>query len=245
MPGFEIVDVPSDWKPLFCALVECGIRNDGPLLETIARLTRPPESLHMPTPDQVEDANSVLKTLLPIDRDMAGRMLRLDDGQPDPAAKWSDLSRAERKRAERLWSWALDTGLETAPQGRPHNVDAALVLYCARIVVEACGRSNFQFSRPAAGGAPRGPMWRALIAALPLAQSFLARLDAPAHRPPAIGKRAETIADIVKTSRSKHFEACCRELGIGPTANDVAAHPATFRLALARARARRKPARRK
>jgi hypothetical protein len=177
---------------------------------------------------------------------MAARMLRLDERKADPNTTWNALSHAERKRAKRLWAWALDTGLDTTPQGRPHEIDAALVIYCSRVVTEGCGQSHFKFSRPANGGAPGGPMWRALMAALPLAELFLARADgAPARGSQDTNTRTEAVADILKTARSKEFHAFCQESGIGADANDVAEHPATFRLAVAGARALRNRTRRK
>jgi hypothetical protein len=245
MPEFEIVDVTPDLKPLFSALTECGIRyhrsrNPRALDRIMARLIEPPETLQIPTPAHTELVNSFLKTAVPFDGDIAARMLRLDDGPPYSDATWDGLSRAERKRARRLWTWAMDAGLDTTPQGRPHKVDVALVLYCARVVTEGCGQSHFKFSRPADGGAPDGPMWRALMAALPLAELFLARADGAPPRPPReIRKRAEAVADIITTARSKEFNARCRELRLGPSANDIAEHPAIFRLALTLARALR------
>jgi hypothetical protein len=112
-------------------------------------------------------------------------------------------------------------------------------------VAEGCGQSRFTISRPSGGGAPLGPRWRALMSALPLAQSFLASAEAPVREVRTISNRAETIADILKTARSRRFDECCRELGIGTSANDVADHPGSFRLALTRARALRRRTRRK
>lgn len=249
MRHFEIVDVPSDVKPLFHALSECGtryhhIRNHRVLVQTIARLIEPPASLQIPTSRRTEPANSLLKSVVPFDADAAARMLRLDNGKPDSDAKWSVLSPAERKRAKRLWTWALDAGLDTAPQGRPHKIDAALVLYCARAVAEGCGQSRFAFSR-SLDGAPRGPMWRALTAALPLAQSFLASVESQTHERRETSNHAASVAEILKTARSEQFQACCRELGLGTSAADVAEHPGTFRFAVARGRALRSQARRR
>src|SRR5262249_5772423 len=117
------------------------------------------------------------------------------------------------------------------------KVDSALVLYCARVLCEACEQPQFKFSRRMNGGPPRGPMWCALMAALPLAELFLTRLDGVfAYAPRDIGKHAETIADILTTARSKQFAECCRQLNLGPGSSDLAEHPATFRYAVALAR---------
>jgi hypothetical protein len=243
-PEFEIVDIPPDQQPLFRALAECGVANRL-ILQTVVRLIEPSEALHIPASDRTELANSVIKTIVHFDGDMAAHMLRTEEGRPDPKATWKALTRAERKRARRIWDWALDPSLDTAPQGRPPKIDSTLVLYCARVLCEACGRSRFKFSRSWGDGIPGGPMWRALMAALPLAECFLARIDgAIALAPREIGSHVETIVEIVKVARSKQFEKCCRQLGLGTGANDVAEHPATFRRALMLVRAPRPRTRR-
>jgi hypothetical protein len=239
-PDFEIVDIPPEQKPLIDALRKCGLRTFL-ILETATRLTEPPASLHLPAPSRIERANTLINDMVEFDGDMAAQMLRREEGQPDPGASWKALSRAERKRARNLWAWTLDTGFETAPQGRPHMIDGALVLYCSRVIAAACGQSRFKFSRPPGGGSPYGPGWRALMAALPLAERFLTRIDG--NRLPELrdlGDRAETIADIVKTARSKGFDEQCRRLQLGPTFGDVAQHPAAFRHALMLARSPRR-----
>jgi hypothetical protein len=60
----------------------------------------------------------------------------------------------------------------TARKGRPADVDFALAAYLISILCEVTGRKF-----PLTHG--HGPMWRALIAALPLAQLFLARRFGP------------------------------------------------------------------
>ena len=142
-------------------------------------------------------------------------MIRLHERHPDPNATWKDLTPAERKRAKRLKDWVLDASLDISPQGRPADVDGALVLYCARLIGEAC-RRPFRFSRPGDGDAPGGPMWRALIAALEIAQSHLMRVEDPTAQASTQGSsHAEAIAAIVKTTRTKRFAEKCRWLGIG------------------------------
>jgi hypothetical protein len=245
MRDVEIVGVsPDELGPLFRALTECGrrycrIRNPRVLAQAIGRLTEPPKSLQMPTPGRTELANSLLTAVVPCDGDTAAYMLRLDEEMLDSDAKWSALSRAERKRAKRLWCWALDTSLDISPQGRPHKIDPALVLYCARVIAEGCGKPHLTISRSYEGSPPRGPMWRALIAALPLAQTFLASGCMQVHGAQEARVHAETIADILKTARSERFKARCQDLGLSTSANDVADRPGSFRYALARARALR------
>src|SRR6266496_1571037 len=111
---FEIV-VPSDLQPLFRALANCGIGNRL-IPETIERLIEPPEALHIPASDRTNLANSVIETIVNFDGDMATRMLRTGEGRPNPKATWKALTRAERKRARRLWDWALDASLDTVRQ---------------------------------------------------------------------------------------------------------------------------------
>jgi hypothetical protein len=179
-------------------------------------------------------------------RYMAARLLSVEENRPDPDATWKSLSRAGRKRARRLCDWlARDHGLSATPQGRRPLIDAALVLYCIRVLCEASGRPRFKFSRPPAEGLFGGPMWRALNEALPLAQQFLAvRFGTPAIPRNKIDHHAEAIAGIAKLTRSRRFEKWCRRLGLGPRADDVATNAATFRLAIAYARKSGSPSRR-
>jgi hypothetical protein len=177
--------------------------------------------------------NSVLDATDPFDGDMAARMLRLEEtGQPHPEATWKSLTRAERKRARSLWEWARDTSLEPGRRGRPQEMDSALVLYCSRVLAEECEKPKFKFSRPVDGGNPRGPMWRVLTAALPLAESYLALMNGEDFTPRNIEHHAETIAEIVTVSRTEEFEAQCLALGLQLTPSDIAQHPGTYRYAM-------------
>src|SRR5262249_28646997 len=154
-------------------------------------------SLHISTSDDPFE--------LAFDRDDAARMLYLEERKPDPAVRWTMLSPAERKRAKRLWDWAVGPdGPNVVPQGRPPVVDTALVIYCTRVICEASGRPKFRTSRPPDGGAPGGPMWRALTEALPLAMSHFRRLRGePAITSSDILRHAETILETVKVIGSK------------------------------------------
>jgi hypothetical protein len=244
---FEIADIPTDQQPLFDALFELGIPNRR-LIQTVERLIEPPESLQVPSSEHTEAMNSVLEVIDPFNGDMAARMLRLEEtGQAEPGATWKALTAAERKRAKRLWTWARDTGFDTAPQGRSPKVDSALVVYLARALAEVCDKPDFTFSRPMNGGPPRGPMWRALMAALPLAERYLAWLDGQfAREPRKFSQHAETIAEILSAScrRSKRFAEFCSQHLLGPCPNDVAEHPAMFRAAVLHARRSRQRKRR-
>jgi hypothetical protein len=240
MDDFEIVEVEPELEPLFRALLECDIQSHRVLANTLQRLSAPPKSLYLPQPDRIALMNQVIESI-GFDQDMAARTLRLHEGSPNPEAAWKGLTRVERKRAKRLWEWVLDARFEAAPQGRPADIDGALIVYCARIIAEACQTAMFKFSRPPGGGTPHGPMWQALMAALPLAKSSLIRADgAPAPSPLEISDHAEAVASVVTTMRSPEFQACCRELGIGTTADNVAEQPGSFRYALTLARAQRR-----
>ena len=76
--------------------------------------------------------------------------------------------------AERLSrpSLMLRAAWRTGRKGRPADIDFALAAYLIALLCEATGR-RFPLSHG------RGPMWRALIEALALAQVFLARRYGP------------------------------------------------------------------
>jgi hypothetical protein len=240
-----------DLKPLHRALEKCGIGADK--IPRVAQcLVRPTNSLGFSTSDVQAVDEIQIGTGLEADfltlkkrdnnRDMDARMLRLNEGRPDPNANWKALSRAERKRAVRLSDWTIKPhGLSVTPQGRPSVIDPAVVLYCSRILCEATGRVGFRFSRTSE--TPSGPMWRALIEALPLAQSFLAnRFGHPAMARNTTKKldrgkiHVEAIAEIVRVARSEPFMDLCRLIGLGPMSEDVARSPAMFRITIAYAR---------
>jgi hypothetical protein len=243
MRDFEIVEVPPELEPLFRALLKCKLLSHRVLAQTMDRLGEPPTSLYLAPLSKAKLANEILKEIVVFDSnsdgDVAARMLQSE--QQDPALKWKTLSSAEKKRARRRWDGLLDVRFEATPKGRPAEIDSALVVYCASIIAEACATPLFRFSRPAYGGKPDGPMFRALMAALPLAQSFLIRaVGTAAPYPSEINDHPEAVAEIVNVARSPEFRACCRELGIGTTARDVAEHPKIIRLALANARRKRR-----
>jgi hypothetical protein len=231
---WEVI-IPPEQEPLYNALAGLGLPKLQ-ILKALSRLTEPPESLSLPDPERTETANDLLNTLVEFDGDAAARMLRVSEGQHDSKATWRGLTSAERKRAKRLWSRGLDAGLDTVAQGRPSKVDGALVLYCMRVLAEVCGHSRFKFSRPTDGGAPRGPMWRALMIALPLAASYLASVEGLLRSPSEIVWDSETVADLVTVARSKRFANLIEEWNLGLRSGDVARQPSTFRLALSLAR---------
>jgi hypothetical protein len=207
------------------ALEASGVSADR-IPQTIEWLTHPPLSFQL----SLDNAKNVAA----FDPDGAAQMLRLLEGTPDLKATWATLTTAERKRARRGW--------EMAPRGRPPVIDPALVIYCARVICEASGRRQFKFSRPATGGTAGGPMWRALMDALPRSLSYLSsQFGEPVTGSFVIAGHSETIVDIVKISRSKRFKDVSLKFGLGPTADDVAnpltgGGPSIFRHALSLAR---------
>jgi hypothetical protein len=240
---WEVVIAPEQ-EALYRALSGLPLSNRL-ILQAASRLTEPPKSLSLPAPERTQIANEVIHELVGFDGDMAARTLRLSEGQPDPEATWGALTLAERKRAKRRWNWACDAALDVAPQGRPSRVDSALVLYCMRVLAETCGHSRFKFSRPTDGGTPTGPGWRALMAALPLAASHLARVDSLSESSLQIAWAAETVADIVTVARSKSFAKLSKQLNLGPRSDDVADRPGTFRYAVSITRRPRHQAKRR
>jgi len=234
--------MPPEFSALHRALAECGIETEK-IPSASERLTNLPKSFLISSWD-LPGTESAIRSVVGFDPDMAARMLRLHEGKSDPEATWKNLTRSERKRAKRLWISSLAPDeLDVTPQGRPSQIDSAIILYCARVLCEASGKARFEFRRPMGGGAPGGPMWRALIAALP----------------PEFNEHAETIAEIVAVTRSEKkpdrrvsrirlsdkFAEWCREFGLKQASSDVAEHPAMFRRAISLARRSRPPKRRR
>jgi hypothetical protein len=247
-----------DLDPLFRALADCRIPAEQ-IPHVAETLSRPLPSFGLSAKDDPPifqgkefvigtgtEAGPLVLRPREFDHDMAARLLRFDEWHPDSDANWKSLTRAERKRAERLWDRIGKAhGLSVTPKGRPPVIDPALVLYCIRVLCEASERSSFRFSR--VNGAYTGPMWRALIEALQLAQPYLAyRFGTPAlgrvstkrhdHR---VSSHLDAIAEIVRVIRSKQFHDLCVRFGLGPSADDVANNPSMFRVVIAYARSRK------
>jgi hypothetical protein len=210
--------MPSEFAALHRALAECGIDTEK-IPSAVERLTNPPKSFLISSWDP-PGTESAIRSVVGFDPDMAARTLRLNEGKPDPEARWANLTRSERKRAERLWNSMVGPDeLDVIPRGRPSKIDSALVLYCARVLSEASGKA-FKFRRPMGGGTPGGPMWRALVEALP----------------PEFKKHTESIADVLTAARKPKFVGWSRKFALGPTSTDVGEKPAMFRVAILLAR---------
>src|SRR5262249_19732279 len=68
---------------------------------------------------------------------------------------WKDLTRNERNRVRRQWDWAVNKpdSIHISSQGRPAVIDAAFVVWCARVLTEARGK-RITFGRHWEGGRP-------------------------------------------------------------------------------------------
>jgi len=238
-------------------LAQCGI-DPQKISQIVERLSNPPLSFHISSWDcDPPETASLILDVVGFDRDQAARTLRFNEGKPDPEITWAKLSRSERKRADRLWKWALGPDeLGVAPQGVPPKIDSALVLWCSRVLADGIGQPHLTFSRPVwldakdreRSGPPTGPEWQALLAALKVAQVSIDRMVlgyAGAAAQFDDPHRAEAIAQIVKLDRktedrsAEMFAKTCHSFGLGSTADDVANHPHEFRYVIMMARAER------
>jgi hypothetical protein len=159
-----------------------------------------------------------------------------------------------RDRIEHYNAKRRPTSIGPSRSGRPTVIDPALLLFCMRVLSEAKGAITFElghkFERETSKHIPSGAMWQALLTVFPLAQSFVAIRSGVEPIAPVIihkhadgitieqninliHKHADAIEQNIKLARSKTFEDWCRELQLGPTAEDVAAGADTFRLAFA------------
>jgi len=233
-------DPREDLRPLCRALADCGIAADK-IHHTARLLAEPPLSLALSASDD-PDVGALVQEVRGWDPDMAARMSLVDEKQPDPTARSKTRSRAGRKRDKRLWDWTgKGDELGTTPQGRRPLLDAALVIYCTRVLSEACEERKFQFSR-LPDGTPGGPMWRALMLALAQAQEFLKKCAFPGGYKHRIQPQA--VEEIVRLTRSSDFRRWCDRLGLGGRAVDVDHNCATFRHVVTLSRSSRSQKRR-
>jgi hypothetical protein len=215
--------VPPGIEALCRALEACGVKTEL-IPQTVERLTNPPASLWLSASDAATRSDIDAHVLF--DGDLGASMLRLNEGTPDQQGTWTNLTRSERKRAERLWNWALGPdALSVTPKGRPPKIDSALVLWCLRVLVEASEETRFKFSRTYRddrSGLPTGPGWRAFLLALDVARASLDRLV-----PTAAGyfgaalqlddpRHAETIAQIAQTAAQRYLLRRAVTLDWGP-----------------------------
>jgi hypothetical protein len=246
-PWDELATKP-DLNSLYEVISKLSIAHEQ-ISAVVQRLIRPPLSLGQNlAPDPEAFLNStveisaqsglVLKRRI-FDPHAAVALLRLENRYLAPEVTWKMLSRAERKSAKLLWDFSGKShGLNVTQRGHPTAIDPALVLYCVRVLCEASGKAKFQFKRPMNGGPPGGPMWRALLAALPMAQLFLAqRFGTPVID---FTRHAESLAEIVHLTCTPHFKERPEELAFGDEPDDVAINPFRCRAAVSYARQARR-----
>jgi len=140
----------------------------------------------------------------------------LDEGKKRSETSWRSLSPEERRRAKKLGKF-VDSDA-THRKGRPITVDVPLILYVA-FTLEAMTCSTFGISRPDNSHAvrlPGGPMFRALMAALAL------HVDQP--------PKLESVADILKLTKTDRFQGLSERLGLARHAEAVAMRPNEFLL---------------
>jgi hypothetical protein len=230
-------------------LAECGLSDDGRREEVISRLTDLPPSLR----GSIEQRCGLSPTTMPRavrkylrpDGDTLAQMLRLNSGAIDPKAKWSDLSRAEKAAANRMWDWFANLpDLSPLPQGKSANIDPAIVLYTAFTLREALGRERFGYSTSPLDNRRSGPFLRAVAAALK-AQLADERRQRQALGPigvqETLGAPAqETLRGILRAANSEAFQIAALRFGLEPRPGAVADYPAQFRLLLAEVERQRK-----
>ena len=229
-------DEPSREAQAVYAAVDALLNGTGKVSEIAARLLNPPEALRLPlhVPEHGDLVSRIICELIPYDPDLAASMLRLQEHRGETEATDPEAERQRRARARRLWDFAMAPDGKVSQWGRSSEIDSALILYFSRILSEATGRA-FRFSRPAAGGKPTGPMWRALTAAM--------RANQAAKSPnggPLAGTYEEALTKIIQSARSRQFAEICADWTLGPKARDVVEAPFAFRLALSMARSSRR-----
>jgi hypothetical protein len=184
------------------------------------RLTNIPPFLLLPD----EEANELL------DLDTRAVLLRASQGRWGEVekAQWKRLDRTERRSAQKLGDF-LDSE-RTFPRQRPAEINTRLALYLIFAIEELLGK-EFPFSRPTDGGTPKGPAFRAVLAAMALVQARVKPYAGKSHRPNKAG-----LASIVEITRTKEFDHLLRQQGFHRTSNDVLRHSRSIALTVALAR---------
>ena len=234
----EVIALTPDEIALDDALTQCGIDDDR-RCGIADRLVNLPYTLL----DQMYYRRGLLVDpsecfRYRLDNDTLAQILALNETPNEAPAAWPDLERGEKARAKCLGEYFVSHKNTSAfPQGRPHAVDPAVVLYCAHTLMEATGKPSFPISRPndekAGPRKPGGPMFRALMAALEIhamRERGISTLLGPIGRedcPPA--PQAETVVTILRSMNSKKFTEWAATFGLALTGDSVACFPAAFR----------------
>jgi hypothetical protein len=246
--AIEVVEMTPEEEALDAALADCGLTDPEQRDQVLCQLVEPPRSLYekMEGRRGWSGGTGSHKKIKP-DGDTLANMLRLDQGKFDTRATWKSLSRADRMAANRLWDWFGDlSDTSSFPQGRPVNLDYAIVLYSAFVLREAVSRRKLGYST-SSDGKRGGPFLRALMAALnaQLAdercqQEALDRVGplGTADTPPA--PNPEAVRKLLMVANSREFIGWAGQFRLALTAAAVADHPAEFRYLAALAARRRK-----
>lgn len=156
-------------------------------------------------------------------------------------ATWSELTPAERKRANRKWRWAVDddpTTFSSQRKGAPLRFDSALALYIMFVLREALDIRKFTFTS-GEGGERSGKHLTALLAAFRLPRSPEASLPPIMSGEFVVGDiptPQSIVATVIMPAESALFRKTAQEWGLALTADAVAAAPATYRALLAACR---------
>jgi hypothetical protein len=207
---------------LCSALIECkrqyGVSPD----ELRKRLTSIPSFLLLPD----VEANELL------DLDARASLFQASQrkrGQVEKA-RWERLDRKERRSAQKLADF-LDSE-RMFPRQRPAEINTRLALYLIFVFEELLGE-RFPFSRSTGGGTPKGPAFRAVLAAMALAQARAPPYAHKSHKPNKAG-----LASIVEITRTKEFDQLLGQQGFRRTSNDVLGNSRSIALTVALARKR-------
>jgi hypothetical protein len=179
-----------------------------------------------------------LEELLGNSRGAKARLLK----PANPDATWANLSRAERKRAERLWHWTIEShGADFSVErlGQPLRFDTALALYLMFVLVETLDLRKFPYSR-------HGPAINALLIALAFPRPIGAmqihemKKGREGGAPPividAVPTAQSLVMSVIRPANSTRFRDLAQSWGLSLNATAVAESPAVYRELLAASR---------
>jgi len=204
------------------ALDECHVQYGISIDEARNRLTNVPQALILP-----DDKADELLNL-----DLAG-LLRVSQGKPGGEvgpASWEQLNKKERRSAKKLAAYIGSARL--FPRQRPSEINIPLALYLV-FALEELFEKKLPLSRPASGGTPRGPAFRAVLAAMALAQARAEPYAGKPRRPSNVG-----LASIIEITKTNEFDHLLRQQGFERTSGCVFWHGNSIALTVALARKR-------
>jgi hypothetical protein len=206
------------------ALVECQKRYGISVEAACKCLTDVPPVLLLPN----DEANELL------DLDARASLLRFSQGRFSEAetAQWDQFDKKERRSAHKVAAF-LDSERQF-PRQRPSHINLRLALYLI-FAFEALLDRKLPFSRPSSGGAPRGPAFTAVMAAIALTQ---ARAESYTEHADSSKLNRAGLADIIEITRTKEFHCLLRAQGFDRTPASVLANGHSIALTIALARKR-------